>query len=110
MDASPFDTLKMVERLESVGVPAEQARMHASLLAEAMSAEGASAVERFADKQGVSLEFALIKATIEKLEIRLEAKIDKGLADLKSEMIRWVVSVGILQTALIAGLVLKLAH
>lgn len=40
----------------------------------------------------------------------LDLKIDKTASDVKSEFIRWVVTVGILQTVLIAGLLAKLAH
>ena len=89
MAASPVEAMKIVERLESVSVPTNQARMQALLLAEVMSSIDASNAERFASKQEVTQEFALIKAAIEKLGTRLDAKIDKGLADLKSELIRW---------------------
>jgi len=112
--SSPFDTLRMVERLESVGVPREQATMQASLLAEVMCAEESRNAERFASKPEVSTEFVSITAALEKTETRLEAKIETTAADLKSELIRWVLtvvaSVGILQTALIAGLLLKFLH
>jgi hypothetical protein len=96
-----FDTQKMVERLESVGVPPAQARMHTVLLAEAISALEATIIERCASKQD-----------LEKLESRIEVRMagfDARLAELKSELIRWVVTVGVLQTALIAALLLKLA-
>lgn len=39
-----------------------------------------------------------------------DSKIDQAAAEVKNEVVKWIVSVGILQTALIAGLVLKLAH
>lgn len=58
-----------------------------------------------------------IDANIKTLDTKIDAnigmldiKIDKSASDVKSELIRWVVTVGILQMALIAGLVLKLAH
>lgn len=63
MTSIPFDTLKMMERLESAGFTNAQARVQIEVLAE-----------------------------------------------VKSELIRWVVSVGVLQTALIAALLLKLTH
>ncbi len=114
MASSPFDTLKVVERLEGAGVPAEQARMHASVLSDVLtqtiSAESACLSERFANKQEVAAEFSEVKFALEKLD----AKISTTAAELKSELIRWVVSVvvsvGILQTALIAGLFLKIVH
>ena len=105
-----FDTLKMVDRLVKAGVPTEQAKVQTELLAEVISAEDSSIVDRFASKQEVTQELLLIKAAIEKLD----SKIDKSAAEVKGELIRWVVtvvvSVGILQMALITGLVLKLVH
>ena len=114
MATRPFDTPRVVERLEGAGVPAEQARMHASVFADVLqqtiSAEGECMAERFANKQETGVEFSQIKVSLEKLD----AKIDTTAAELKSELVRWmvsvVVSVGVLQTALIAGLLLKIVH
>jgi peptidoglycan hydrolase CwlO-like protein len=139
MVSLPFDTLEMVERLEGAGVPAAQAKVQVSMLAEAIRSEDASISDRFVSKQDVVQELASIRALIEKLNAKidskidmldakidarigmlntkidaeigmLDTKIDKSASDVKSELIRWVVTVGILQMALIAGLVLKLAH
>jgi len=104
MTTSPFDTLKMAERLQEAGVPVEQAKMHAMVLAEALTE--ASYTDRFASEPKVAAEFSLIRIALEKLD----AKIDKTAAELRTEMIRWVVTVGILQTGLISGLLLKLLH
>ena len=119
MAAIAFDTLKMAERLEGAGMPAAQARMQATVLAEVISAEDASIADRFSSKQAAQ-ELAAVKAKNGKLDSkidqldskidRLDSKIDKNAAEVKSELIRWVVSVGILQMALVAGLVLKLVH
>lgn len=83
-----------------------QAKMQAAVLAEVISAEGSSIAERFSGKQAVSQELVAIKAWPD----MLHSKIDKIAAEVKGELIRWVVSVSVLQMALIAGLVLKLAH
>lgn len=60
------------------------------------------------------LEFAL-KRDVKEMETalkhdfkELELKFDAKLAETKSELIRWIVSVGLLQTALITALLLKL--
>lgn len=113
----PFDTLKMVDRLVKAGVPTEQAKVQTELLAEVISAEDASILDRFITKQDVAQDFLSVKLALEKLESKidqLELKIDKSAAEVKGELIRWVVtvvvSVGILQMALITGLVLKLVH
>ena len=113
----PFDTLKMVNRLVKAGVPTEQAKVQTELLAEVISAEDSSIADRFSSKQDVTQELLSIKAALEKLDSKidskienLDSKIDQSAAEVKSELIRGVVSVGVLQMALIAGLVLKLVH
>jgi hypothetical protein len=106
-----FDTPKMVERLEEAGVPSEQARAHASVLVDVVSAAEASIMDRAATKQAVEHELNQIKIALERFEARVEVRfagVDARLAELKTDLFRWVVSVGILQTALIAALVLKL--
>lgn len=125
MATSHFDTLKMAERLEAVGVPVGQARMHALVLSdaldEAIGTEDVSVAERSADKAEVSAELCELRIAIEKLDAKidkvestLDAKMMATAAELKSELIRWVltvsVSVGALQLALISGLLLKLVH
>jgi hypothetical protein len=46
-----------------------------------------------------------LKQEIKNAELRLEVKI----AETKADLIRWVVGVGLLQTAMIAALLIKLA-
>ncbi|UOD30369.1 DUF1640 domain-containing protein [Massilia violaceinigra] len=104
MPAIPFDTLKMADRLERAGFSNEQAKVQAAMLAEIIGAEDASIVERFSSKQDLSRELTEIRSSIEKLD----AKIDRTVSEAKAELVRWVVGVGLLQMALIAGLVLKL--
>ena len=125
MATNHLDTLKMAERLEGAGVPVGQARMHALVLSdaldEAIRAEEAWIVARCANKAEVSSEFCEVRSALEKLDAKidkvastLDAKIVATAAELKSELIRWVltvsVSVGALQLALISGLLLKLVH
>jgi hypothetical protein len=84
-----------------------------------------------ATKQDVTQEFLSVKLALEKLESKfdskfdainskfdvieskfdvIESKIATSTADVKSQLMLWVVSVGILQMALISALVLKLVH
>lgn len=49
------------------------------------------------------------KDDLRQMEERLTARFDAKLADAKAELTRWVVGVGILQMALIAALLLRLA-
>lgn len=76
------------------------------------------------EKKNVFQELASIRAQIEKLNFKIEisdanidakieilrAKIDTRVTDVKNELILWIGSVCIVQMALIAGLVLTLAH
>lgn len=110
MTTIPFDTLKMMERLESAGFTNAQAKVQAEVLAEVIGKENATATARYSSKQDVAQELSAIKASIDTLGTNLNLKIVQSAAEVKSELIRWVVSVGVLQMALIVGLVLKLAH
>jgi hypothetical protein len=102
-----FDTQKMVERLEGAGVPPAQARVHTALLTEVMNAMEAAIIERCASKQDLERLEARVEVRMAGFDARL-AGFDARLAELKSELIRLVVTVGVLQTALIAALLLKL--
>jgi len=125
-----FDTQKMVERLEETGVPPAQARVHTALLVEAIHASEAKIIEHCASKEDLARMEARIDARFDRLEGSTDARFDKvdarfeiqeqrltgeialvraAISDTKSELMKWVVTVGILQMALIAGLVLKLA-
>lgn len=79
--------------------------MTATILAEVIGAADMRVADRYSTKQEVYQELVAIKASIE----MLSSKIDKNIAEVKGELIRWVVSVGLLQMALISALVLKLA-
>ena len=98
MMSLPFDTQKMVDRLEHVGVTGEQARAHVEVLVEAMAARDTDFNDRYANRR----ELEDIRAAV----VHVEAK----LTDVRAELIRWVVSVGLLQTALVSALLIKLVH
>jgi len=87
MAAITFDTLKFAQTLRAAGVSENQAETFAEAVREShLSAEVAT-------KPDVDL---------------LRAEIRKDIADSRAELTRWIVSVGILQSALIAALVIKL--
>ena len=126
--AVTFDTLKYVERLEHAGVPSNQARVQVEALSDVMAEEAQRISDQFVtkatfsqDTSGLSHEVNALRLDLKqeistlRLEtkseikaLRLETKAD--IADAKSDLVRWVVGVGILQMALIAGLILKLLH
>lgn len=98
MTAIAFDTLKVVEQLERAGVPLEQAKAQANVLAEVMGSD------HFATQHDFTQELTGIRADINSLRMEMRTL----NSDTKAELVRWVVAVGVLQMALIAGLVLKL--
>ncbi len=87
MSSITFDTLKFVTRLKESGLGENQA---------------VAITEAFKEAHGEA-EVAT-RHDIEELRLELELK----LSETKSELIRWVVGAGFLQTALIAALLLKL--
>lgn len=90
-----FDTLKFAERLKASGMPEEQAK---------------SIAEAFRDAQQET-EVAT-RGDLKELELNMKKEIKEvelKIADAKADLVRWVVSAGILQTAIIATLVLTLA-
>ncbi|NHZ41342.1 hypothetical protein [Massilia aquatica] len=113
MPTIPFDTLKMAERLERAGFSIDQAKLQAAMLAEIITAEDASIVEQLASRQDFSQELTVIRTSVEKLDSKIErtgAEAKASIAEAKAELVRWVVGVGFLQIAFIAGLVLKLVR
>jgi hypothetical protein len=90
MTTITFDTLAYVKTLREAGVDEKQAEAQAVALASVLK----SGVTDLATKQDMEL---------------LRAELKKDLAEIKAELIRWVVGVGILQTTLIVGILARLA-
>ncbi|VFM96069.1 MAG: hypothetical protein BECKG1743D_GA0114223_101412 [Candidatus Kentron sp. G] len=98
MTAIAFNTLQFTRRLTQAGASRQ--------LAEATA-------EAFKDACGEA-ELAT-KRDIERLEAKIEAKIDRlesrmdvGLAETKNEMIKWGVGLAVAQIALLLGILIKL--
>lgn len=85
--AITFDTLAYVKKLRSAGVPEKQAEIQAETFAEILE-------ERVATKQD-------LKA----LELRLKQELNLGLANTKTEIIKWVAGMLVAQAAIVATLV-----
>jgi hypothetical protein len=73
MSAIAFDTLKFVEKLEAGGFTHAQAKAAAEAFAEATSQDLAA------------------KGDLRETELRLEARIETSAANLKVEIIRWLI-------------------
>ncbi len=78
-----FDTLAYVKKLKSAGVPEEQAEVQAETFAEIFE-------ERIATKQDLK---------------ELELALKHDLANIKSEIIKWVAGMLVAQAAIVATLV-----
>lgn len=91
MTTITFDTLQFVQRLKKAGI----VEAEAEAIAEAVRDVHASA--DLATKTDLQQGLATI-----------EAKLEVKIAETKGDLIRWVVGVGMLQTALIAAMMLKL--
>jgi hypothetical protein len=101
-----FDTHDFVRRLHDAGFSETQAEVLTRLQQESVNA----ALEQVhssevATKQDLRETELALKHDLREMELKLELKI----ADTKSELIRWIVGAGFLQTALITALLLKVS-
>ena len=90
MTTTTFDTLAYAKRLRDAGVPEPQAEAQAAALADALR----QSAGELATKQDVQ-------------ELRLEIR--REMAELKSDLLKWVIGLFIAQVGLFAALV-KLLH
>lgn len=90
MTTLTFDTLKFVERLRAAGVPEAHAKAEAEALAEVLE---------------FSARDLVTKADLREVELRLDAKIDRSVSDLKVDLMKWMTGALIAQAAVIATLV-----
>lgn len=108
-----LDTLSFADKLKAGGFTDQQAEAQTRAFAEVLE-------KQIASEQDVDLHKASIKRDILESENRLELKIaethvritetNARIAETKAELVRWVVAVGILQSTLIVGVLLKVAH
>jgi hypothetical protein len=103
MSPVPFDTLEFASELIASGVPDQQA----NAIAKAVSKAQQSSIEQV--KHDYDLDNIATKRDLKDTENLLQLKIAESKADLQRWIIGVVFGAGILQTAIIAALVLKLA-
>ncbi len=106
MSTITFDTHEFIKELKSVGFSEEQAEVITNLQKATISTTLEQA------KHDYQLDDLATKRDLKELEFRLEVRIkdtELKIAESKAELIRWVVGVGLLQTALITALLLKLS-
>lgn len=115
-----LDTLEFAARLKVGGFTEQQAETQARAFAEVVEKqlvtrrdvdEHESNLRRDIEMLRVDLKHeieALRSDTKRDIEI-LRAEVKKGIADAKAELIRWLVAVGFLQSALIIGVLARVA-
>ncbi|MES2998145.1 MAG: hypothetical protein V4700_02360 [Pseudomonadota bacterium] len=89
--AAVFDTLTYANTLKNVGVPANQAETHAQLLSE------------------IIISKIVTPPHLDTKLIEVSSKIGIKIAELKAELIRWVLAAAIAQTSIILSC-MKLIH
>lgn len=108
-----FDTHDFVRRLHDAGFSETQAEILTQLQQESVDAT----LEQFHNidavtKQDLRETELALKHNLREAELKLELKIVEthtAIAQTKAELIRWVIGVGMLQTALITALLLKVS-
>ena len=102
MTSITFDTHEFFTELKNAGFSEQQAEIITKLQKVAVASTLEQARHEY-DLDNLVTNKSL-DARIRETELKTEVK----LAETKSELIRWIVSVGLLQTALITALLLKL--
>ena len=82
MSTIKFDTLKFVEKLEKAGVPREQAKAEAEALAEVLD----TGAQELVTKKDLLI----------------------ALADLKADLMKWVIGLALAQVGLLVGILLRM--
>jgi hypothetical protein len=96
MTTLTFDALQFVQRLKKAGIK----EVEAEAIAEALRDAHVSLEEKITESSAKS-------ATKQDLEI-VQKSLETKIAETKVELVRWVLTVGVLQTALIGALVMRL--
>jgi hypothetical protein len=86
--AVTFDTLKFANRLKAAGIKP----LHAEAEAEALSDVFAANLKEL--------------ATLDDLK-QMESRLDAKLAEMKFDILRWVIGIALVQTGLLVGVIVK---
>jgi hypothetical protein len=110
MSTSSFDTHEFFNELKGAGFSEQQAEVITKLQKTTINTTLEQArhdyqLDDLATKRDLKELESVLKRDIKELELRFEVK----LAENKADLIRWVVGVGVLQTALITALLIKLS-
>ena len=122
MNAVPFDTLHFANRLKSVGFTDEQAQVITELQRTANDSTLEQArhdyhLDDVATKRDMKELETALRHDLKEIDAALRHEIellraDTGcmIAESKADLTRWIIGAGFFQTALIIGVLLKIAH
>ncbi len=111
MNTITFDTLHFANRLKSVGFTDEQAQV----ITELQLAATDNTLEQA--KHDFHLDDVATKRDLKEMETGLKHEVEllraetgRMIAESKADLTRWIIGAGFLQTTLIIGVLLKIAH
>ena len=117
MSALSFDTHEFFNELKGAGFSEQQAEIITKLQKNTITTTLEQArhdyqLDDLATKRDLKEIEAILKRDLKEIELRLESRIkdtELKIVESKADLIRWVVGVGVLQTALITALLIKLS-
>ena len=118
MTTITFDTLQFANKLKAVGFTEQQAQVltelqlatHDNTLDHVKQDYRFDDVANKYDMRELDLKIEQVKGELKHDIELLRADTGRMIAESKAELVRWVVGVGILQTSLIIGALMKMAH
>jgi hypothetical protein len=93
MAAVTFDAFKFVETLKGSWYPETQAKAFSTAVQESHETTDLATKRDIAD----------LRHEIKELELRITSRFDSKLADLKFELLKWLIGLAIAQTGLLIG-------
>lgn len=115
-----LDTLDYATKLKAGGFSEQQAEAQARALAEVLERQIVTKAEAVEHENNLRRDIAGVRADltrdIEALRVELkrdiresELKLEARLSETKADLTRWVIGVGILQTTVVIGVLMKVA-
>jgi hydroxylamine reductase (hybrid-cluster protein) len=114
MTAVTFDTLQFVQRLKKAGIKENEAEAIAEAVRDVQANTKNELEQRITESNtnlATKYDIETVRKDIETVKKDLEVKIAETKAEIahtKADLVKWVVSVGVLQSALIGALLLRL--
>ena len=109
MSAIVMDTLEFATKLKAGGFTEQQAETQARAIADVVEKQLATKQDVESNEQTLRRDIEALRADVKRDSELLRAELKRDLAETKAELIRWVAGVGVLQTALLVGILARLA-